>query len=455
MKLVRTGITAILSAAMLLSFASCGGPEDQSSSSNGASNDGTSSDLVLENKQIKFMAHWNMNPASEEEEPRPELQMFQEKYGGEVIDVPVTWDERLDAVMTAAMSDDCPDLTVYWAELMPKGFSNGLYREVDDLIDINGAGWSDLKGVLDLYTYNGKHYVPTPIVTEGAILVYNEQTIKDYNLEDPRELYAKNEWTWDKMLEMMKAFTDPSDTQGGQFGRYGLDGWNPGYNLHLTCGVPFVSLNDEGKLVNNLADPAIERAMNFVGEMNKAGIAFPRLENDGGSIDLGRVATGMTLFADTGLWDYPTYVYRSYQMGEDASFVPWPRDPSSDTYYRSAGIDPHMVFGAAKNLDGVRAWQDCRILVNQDPEIKKENEALWMDSETGYGMTQEDVDFYREMTDLSTFTPVLDWSTGLGVDGVSGYEVANKVWLDGTPWATVREEFTAQFDNAIAAINEG
>ena len=96
-----------------------------------------------------------------------------------------------------------------------------------------------------------------------------------------------------------------------------------------------------------------------------------------------------------------------------------------------------------------------RIAEVPDPEIKKENEALWMDSETGYGMTQEDVDFYREMTDLSTFTPVLDWSTGLGVDGVSGYEVANKVWLDGTPWATVREEFTAQFDNAIAAINEG
>ncbi len=453
MKLVRTGVTAILSAAMLLSLASCGGDGSTNTSSDGGS-DNTSSELVLENKQIKFMAHWNMNPASEEEEDRPELKMFKEKYGGEVIDVPVTWDERLDAVMTAAMSDDCPDITCYWAELMPKGFSNGLYREIDDLVDLNGPGWSDLKGVLDLYTYNGKHYVPTPAVTDGGILIYNKQTIADYNLEDPRELFRNGEWTWDKMLEMMVAFTDPNDTQGGQFGRYGLDGWNPGYNLHLTCGVPFVSLNDEGKLVNNIMDPAIERAMNFVSEMSKAGVRFPREEN-GYNIDLGRVATGMLLFADTGLWDYPTYVYRSYQMGENASYVPWPRDPSSDTYYRSAGIDPHMVFGGSKNLDGVRAWQDCRILVNQDPEIKKENEAVFMDSETGYGMSQDDVDFYYEITDLSTFTPVLDWSNGLGVKGVSGGNVAGEVWEQGTPWATVREKYKPMFDDAIAAINEG
>ncbi len=449
MKFWRTGILSVLSAAMLLSMVSCG--MDGGGSSSDTVSESTSSELTLENKQVKFMAHWPMNPA-EGEEDRPELKLFKEKYGGEVVDVPVTWEERLDAVMTAAMSDDCPDLTVYWAELMPKGYTNGLYREIDDLIDLNGPGWKDLKPLLDLYMYNGKHYLPSPTVTDSGVLIYNEDMIEQYNLDDPRELYREGKWTWDAMLEMMKEFSDPNALQGDKFGRYGIDGYSVAYGLTFACGVPFVSLED-GKLKNNIMDPAIERAMNFVQEIAKAGVVFPMEQNDW-KTDPTRVASGKILFEYTGMWDFPNYVYGSYKMGDKASFVPIPRDPDADAYYRGAGGDAHMVFGAAKNLDGVRAWQECRMLVNHDPEYKKENEALMMDQEKGSGMTQEDVDFYNEITDMSTFKPILDWSGGLNVDGVSGTSATADVWWEATPWATVREEFKPMFDNAIQAIND-
>ncbi len=449
MNLWRISLTGLLASALLLSLVSCGG-KDNSTSFDGASSDGASSELVLKDKTLDWMAIWPMNP----EDGRPELKMFREKYGGKVVDHLVTVDERLEAITAAAMSDDCPDITGFETELLPAGFKNGLYRHIDDLIDINGFGWRDLKPLLDLYQLDGKHYVPTPSVADGGVLIYNKQTIKQYNLEDPRELFRQGKWTWDKMLEMMKAFTDPNDTQGGKFGRYGLDGWNFAYTMHTTCGTALVSMNNSGNLENNLMDAGIERYMNFVRDMKQSGVLFPRWDNDGQIVE-NSITTGQTLFFDTGMWAYPNYTIRQYALGEDASYVPYPRDPASDTYYRTAGVDPHMVFGGAQNLDGVRAWLDCRILVNQDPELKKDTEAIWLDPnpEVGCGWNEDDVDFYYEMTDLSKFNPVLDWSNGLGVEGVSGYDITNAMWMEDKPWATVREEFIPMFNTAIDNIN--
>lgn len=112
------------------------------------------------------------------------------------------------------------------------------------------------------------------------------------------------------------------------------------------------------------------------------------------------------------------------------------------------------MFGGAKNLDGVRAWQDCCISVNQDEAYKEQNEERLRDPQSGMGMSQDDIDFYDEITDLTTFKPVVDWSMGLGVSGVNGSDMSAQVWRNGLPWATVREQFLPRFNNAIEDINE-
>ncbi len=118
MKFVRTGTLVMLSAAMLLSMVSC--DTDGGSSSSNTASISTASDIKLTNKQVKFMAHWNMNP-KEGDEKSPELQLFEEKYGGEIVDVPVTvYEELHENVMTAAMSDDCPVLGSAGAERLSK-----------------------------------------------------------------------------------------------------------------------------------------------------------------------------------------------------------------------------------------------------------------------------------------------------------------------------------------------
>ncbi len=448
MKHLKNSLACILCTAALLSVTACGNGGGQSEEP-----EKTSSEIVLTNKTLKWMSNWAMNP-EEGGEDRPELKMFKEKYGGQVEDTVVVWDERVDAITSAAMSDDCPDMTGFWYELMPAGFHNGLYRQVDDIIDVNAAGWKNLRPVLDLYTYDGHHYVPTPVVSDYGILIYNKETIKKYNLEDPRELFRQGKWTWDKMLDMMKQFTNPSDTQGGKFGRYGIDGGSYAYNMHMTSGTPFVSLTSDCKLQSNLRSKDVEAYMNFISDMKEAGVMFPQWEN-GNAIVEDSVTTGKTLFFDTGLWAYSNYTIKKYAMYDNASFVPYPKNPSSDKYYRGISIDPHMVFGGAKNIEGIKAWQECRILVNQDPVEKKKTEAVRMsqDPAVGEGYSQDDMDFYYEMADLSQFSPVVDWSNGLGVDGVNGSALVHGVWVEDKPWATVREEYAPLFDAAISQAN--
>ncbi len=203
---------------------------------------------------------------------------------------------------------------------MLKGFQSGLYRKIDDLVDLNGAGWSKIKPLLDILTYLGKYYVPASAISDGGVLVYNRNTVSEYNLEDPRELFRRGEWTWDKMLEMIKAFSDPDDKEGGKFGRYGVDGWNSCNVMHTTCGKPFVSY-ENGKLVSNLNHPVIERVMNFQNTCYQANVIFPKLENDD-QPNFSRVASGMTLFIDSSTSDFRAFTSGAYAMGEDASYVP-------------------------------------------------------------------------------------------------------------------------------------
>lgn len=279
-------------------------------------------------------------------------------------------------------------------------------------------------------------------------------TIEKYNLEDPRQLFREGKWTWDTMMEMMKTFSDPNDIQGGQFGRYGITSWDPLYSLHTSCGVPMVSMDSKGVMKNNLADPAIERVMNWGAEMIKTQVAFPRWENEWANAE-DRVTSGMMLFFVTGLWDYPRFTNGALAMGEKASYVPYPKDPNTDKYYRIPGIDAYMIVGAAKNLEGCSAWLDCHLTVNTDEQIKEENHKRWveMDPEKqGLGYSQDDVDFFYEMTDLDSFEPIIDWSNSIVSDG--GIAATQKVWLQGIPLATKREEAIPQFDEKINEWNQ-
>ena len=89
------------------------------------------------------------------------------------------------------------------------------------------------------------------------LFYYRKSVIADLGVEDPRELFEQGKWDWDAFLDMARKFQ-----QSGE-GKYVLDGFNPENDIILSTGVPMVA-NNNGVIVSNLRDPAVERAENLM-----------------------------------------------------------------------------------------------------------------------------------------------------------------------------------------------
>ena len=95
--------------------------------------------------------------------------------------------------------------------------------------------------------------------------------MEDWGFDDPAELYANDEWTWDVFAEMCKDFSSPDDD------RYALDGWGFCTGLMHSCGDTMVIYNTETqRYESNLDSPAIERAANFLNDLAKNQCIWPR-----------------------------------------------------------------------------------------------------------------------------------------------------------------------------------
>ena len=61
-------------------------------------------------------------------------------------------------------------------------------------------------------------------VADTYPLAFNVQMLEENNLEDPRDLWERGEWTWDKFNEYMKVLTQDTDGDG-QTDQYGYCGY--------------------------------------------------------------------------------------------------------------------------------------------------------------------------------------------------------------------------------------
>ena len=156
-------------------------------------------DEELENKTIKFLSHWDINPAEGVSVP-VQLGMFQEKYGGKVEWIPTTWETRYSDLSTLVLGGSGVDFFPRDEESLPKGVISGMFQPVDDYIDLDSELWSDVAVAMDKYNFNGRHYALISSVSADAVVLYNKQTIDEYGFDDPWELYEEGKWNWDTFL---------------------------------------------------------------------------------------------------------------------------------------------------------------------------------------------------------------------------------------------------------------
>lgn len=402
----------------------------------------------LENKTIKFLSSWDINPANGKAVPVA-LEMFQQTYGGNIEFVSTTWDQRYDKLAALVAAGDSPDFfSAADLDTFPKGAIYNMFEPMDEYIDFDSELWSDMKHVNDQFVFQGKHYVAAVGTDAGVVMIYNKNTIEENGLNDPQQLLAENNWTWDTFKEMMYDFCDPEQD------KYAIDGWWFVNAFNATTGVPFIGMED-GKVVNNLKSGAIERSQEFLLDMYNNELPFPKWEN-GWQIFPSNIGQGKTLFYPCGIWCLYEADLSAFGEMEDIAFVPMPRCPDADAYYLPTAIDAYSICKGAQNPEGVACYLYCQMMSRDDPRaIEIGKNQLFED----YGWTPEMYEMLETVQDLTEANPMIDFYAGVTP---ATYDLLNnstqETFNNGLSWPQTRESIfnavQAEVDSANAMIPE-
>lgn len=417
MKKTRAAIAALLIAATSMSMTGC----DNNQSSYKSLDSATAAEVAevaaadsrltgeLENKTIKWMANWDINPDGTGKATPIELAIFQSRYGGKVEYHPVDWDARYDALALAINGGEGIDF--YPAgdlDTFPKGAMKEMFVPIDDYIDFNDPLFADVKEAADLFQWGGKHYIIVNDITgDNCVVIYNRDTFEENGLEDPAELFKKGEWTWDTFKKQLQQFVDPENDQ------FGIDGWWFEAGLSGTCSVPYIGMKD-GKLVNNMKDANIERFQNWMYELGTTNCVAIGVGDYGWEAKDYYIGEGKTLFYPCGAW--AVYTEKSQwveKFGENMMFVPMPKDPESSEYYIPCGLDGYLMVKGGQNPEGVAKFAACkRMTITNERAAEIATEQMVKD----YGWSQEQIDMLHKCHELAKANPHYDFFNAVSSD---------------------------------------
>ncbi len=399
----------------------------------------------LENKTIKWMANYDINPDSTGKSKSAELTMFEEKFGGVVKYYPTTFENQFNDLSTAILGGEGID----FFPIGSLGFyincsANGMFQPVDDYVDFNSELWSDVKSANDMLMINGKHYSLVNAVTAGEVVIYNKKTIEERGLDDPAELLKNGNWNWDTYRNMLAEFVDNDN------GRYGIDGWWIEQPLYLTTGKSLISL-DNGVVSSNMKSPELERAMNYIYDLNKNSYLIDK-EMFGWTTNEAFIGTGEELFFPCGLWKIQTAKQQWAEIfGEDLMFVPQPKDPEADKYYLPGGLEGYQMCKGAQNPEGVVKFVECALTVAQDEELSKLNHQKLIDD---YGWREDMADMLFTVNEMTKENPVFELYSGTSSDIKSLLDTAKTEASRGTDWNTTVGTYSDTIDTLVDEINQ-
>lgn len=269
------------------------------------------------------------------------VKVIEEKYG-----VTFTWDNITysgvkDSINTSIIAGS-PDCEIYLVEsqMAVPAQTNGLavdlktiLPEDDDLFtDQSNMGYLDLgdgKACI-LYQQSGESNVAGTYP-----LGFNMQLLEENNLEDPRALWERGEWTWDKFVEYCQKLTQDTDGDG-QIDQYGYCGYvmESFEQLMMSNGANIASGTTE-----NLSSAATGEALQMLYDMyNTYNICYPYdYERAGGAPH----DSMRTQYCQGNVGFFPIAVWIANGQGNyspggdnnltfDTAYVRWPVGPSGD-----------------------------------------------------------------------------------------------------------------------------
>ncbi len=411
-------------------------------------------DKELANTNIKWLAHYDINPSEGSVTPAG-LKLFQDKYNGTIEFVQTDWDNRYTDLAKYVMANDSPDFfPASDMDGFPKGAMKAMFEPIDDYIDFDSELWASSKPTNDAFVFNGGHYVAAIQSAPNFVCIYNTKTIDENGYDDPAQLYYDDEWTWSKFTEMCLDFTD-ADAD-----KYALDGYWYGRALNDTCGVPLIGL-ENGKIVNNIGNADVAKVQDLMYNLGKNNVMFDRSSNNWSTRGSGAtgegLASGLTLFIPVGLWGIEctpadNALFGDVEAGE-IMFCPMPRLDDSDTYYVSARVEGYFLCKNAPNPEGFAAYMNClKVAHDEGDEIGEQQ------LRDDYKWNDDMMAMREEIYNLVNTNPVYDFEDGVTQELSDQMQTVNQATMitggNVTTWTATVAEYEKAIDYIIKEANE-
>ena len=427
-------------------------------------------------EKIRWLSWYQMD----EKTPGPEV--FKNRYGtpnlakgDNVIErINVSYENRYDVLSNMVAADNSPDMFQFEDRFYPYGVFMKLFDSIDGVIDLSGSEWDATRDAIELFKWGGRNYTPiTQLANSTGILFYSKKVMKQYSLDDPYDLWLKNQWTWREFEDMLEQFSDETAPNGG---RYGVMGYYIDEATIASTGTPLIGIAD-GKLQNNMDNGNVERATTFLQTLANKNYRYPYHTINNFNLDKAALRAGRILFWNDGPWVYQETLQQQWEADNkakmveedgrkffkpddhdevfnDIGIVPWPRDPNASVHYQRGKQDAMMLVSGAPNLNGYKAWIQSSVIASQDKLM----------DDFGRGKLYRDHNWttlqLNTLDKILEMPVVFDFKNGIGTDIADATMASNvenltkPVIMDGESYTAMRDAERSIIEKRLVEMNE-
>jgi len=321
---------------------------------------------AMKNKTATILVHWDATSDT------GQLLQMKEETGVSVkflICELKDYGTRLSALINASAAPDVAYMTgEHYPSLVIKGFAEDLSASKVDLsMDIFD------KQAMECYTWDGKQY---GLLTKNsgdahfAVTYYNKTIFNRKGVTDPGTLWQQGKWNWNTFLEAAKAVNDPNN------GIWGCELY-AAHTFLCTSGKSIITVGD-GEIVNNLDDPAIIEAWNFVNKLHHVDKVTTGLAGAEDNFSTGK---SVMMVGETWMWGTSEPVG---QTKDDWGVVPAPCKPGMTPMAIASPRAAFIPVGSRNPDMGLAAyvyWSSNEVFVDNDDVEPEDRPANYPEAE--------------------------------------------------------------------------
>jgi len=285
-------------------------------------------DFDLGGRTIKVVAWWNMSIGGEDPASvarRENLEALMKKHNFKIEYEAIDYGEYHDRLTASLMAGQpIGDIVRIGKSFMiPSLVKQDLFHPIEEEWIKNDRVFNQ-RFTTEFFQYKGKGYAFTNAANMATGIFYNKTLMRRLGIKPLQEYVDADNWTWDTFIEVAKSAN--KDTTG--------DGKIDAWGLAVASFLEQALAANETDLVaadkQNLDDPRVIEALNFILKLNTEGVPRP---SEGGDWREPRnfFVQGNTLMYAGADWE--TGGLKNDMPDYELGFLPFPKGPSASAYH--------------------------------------------------------------------------------------------------------------------------